>query len=328
MQAAIRPWLTTGVALVGAGVIAAAPIAPPPPAFAPQVHVPEIQMPKVELTASIADILTFPSFRQWILNRIDDVVTLGVGFAGSAAGLGKSITAVPSTLVTATQQVFSGDVLGALTTVETYLVGSIVAVGGPTLAAIIERRQDALAVREALQAAVPKAVIDVIGGFGRGADEIARAFIVAGQNLVDAVLSFSPGAIVGALVDGTKLVVGSFAGAGQQVVDGIVSAQQTIATALAAKPSAAAATTFSAKVASPDATDVPDLGRKTATLSVSPSVDSPPKTATEKKAPKPRDDADQPTTKGSTAQPPKADTGKKPKTGHKKADKDSASDGD
>src|SRR5689334_9973450 len=74
MQAAVRPWVTTGIALVSAGVIAATPIAPPPPALSPQVHIPQVEMPKVELTASIADILTFPSFRQWILNRIDDVV--------------------------------------------------------------------------------------------------------------------------------------------------------------------------------------------------------------------------------------------------------------
>jgi hypothetical protein len=256
--------------LVGASVIAVTPVAPPPPVLAPQVHIPEVHMPVVELSASIADIFTFPAFQQFILNRIDDVVTLSVGLAGSAAGLGQSIAQLPSTLVTATGQVLSGDLLGALTTVETYLVGSIVAVGEPTLAAIIERRQRYLAVREAFQAAVPAAIIDVVGGIGGGADTILRAFIVAGQNLVDAVLSFSPGAIVSAIVDGTTLVLGSFVEGGQQVVDGIVSAQQTIATALATQPNPSV-TTLSAKVTSPEVTDVPDLSDKSALVAVGPS---------------------------------------------------------
>jgi hypothetical protein len=351
--ASVRPWVTTGIALVGASVIAVTPIAPPPPPLTTQVHIPVVQMPDVELSASIVDIFTFPALRQYILNRIDDVVTLGVGLAGSAAGLGRSITAIPSTLVTATQQLLARDPLAALTTLETYLVGSIVAVGGPTLAAIIARRTEALAVREALQVAIPTAVIQAVGGLGQGADEILRAFIVAGQGVVNAVLSFSPGAIVSALVDGTRLVVQSFAGAGQHVVDGIVAAQQTIATALATQPAATmAAKTFSATVSSPDVTDVPDLGRKTATLSVSPSADpvdtedSPDattpgttnKVSTEKKTPKPKDAADQSSAKDSTpavttksddsgTPSTKADTGKKPKREHKKAG-DSESDGD
>jgi hypothetical protein len=183
--------------------------------------------------------------------------------------LGQSIALLPSTLVTATQQVLSGDLLGALTTVETYLVGSIVAIGEPTLAAIIERRQRVLAVQQALQVAVPEAFFDVVGGLGQGLDEVARAFIVAGQNLVDAVLSFSPGAIISALVDGTTLVLGSFVDGGQHVVDGIVSAQQTLATALAAEPAPVLATAFSANVSSADVADVPDLSRKAALVTVS-----------------------------------------------------------
>lgn len=267
--AAVRPFATASVALVGASVIALAPVAPPPQALAPDVHVPAAPLPAVELSAAVIDIFTFPAFRQFVLNQIDDLVTLGVGLGGSAAGLGQSIALIPSTLVTATQQVLSGDLLGALTTVETYLVGSIVAIGAPTLAAIIERRERVLAVQQALQLAVPSAFFDVVGGLGQGLDEVARAFIVAGQNLVDAVLSFSPGAIISALVDGTSLVLGSFVSGGQHVVDGIVSAQQTIATALAAQPAPAAATTFSANVSTGEATDVPDLSRKTAMVAVS-----------------------------------------------------------
>jgi hypothetical protein len=235
----------------------------------PQVHIPEVQVPSVELSASIAEIFTLPAFRQFILNRIDDIVTLGVGLAGSGAALGQSIALIPETLRTVTQQVLSGDLLGALTTVEVALVGSIVAVGAPTLAAIIERRQRSLAVSQALQVAVPQALFSVVGGVGQGVDEVARAFITAGQGLVDAVLSLNLGNIVTALVNGTTLVLGSFVAGGQHVVDGIVTAQQTLAAALATQPAAAAATAFGAKVSSAKVTDVPVLSRKTALVAVS-----------------------------------------------------------
>jgi hypothetical protein len=188
MHAAVRPWVTTGVALVSGAVIAVTPVAPPPPALTPQAHIPEVHLPAVQLSASIADIFTFPAFRQYILNQINDLVTLGVGLGGSAAGLGQSIALIPETLRTVTQQVLSGDLLGALTTIEVALVGSIVAIGEPTLDAIIQRRQRILAVQQALQVAVPQAFFDVVGGVGLGLDEVARAFIVAGQGLVDAVL--------------------------------------------------------------------------------------------------------------------------------------------
>src|SRR6185312_12170465 len=67
-----------------------------PQALVPQVHVPDAHLPAVQLSASIADIFTFPALRQFVLNRIDDIATLGVGFAGSAAGLGQSIAPLPT----------------------------------------------------------------------------------------------------------------------------------------------------------------------------------------------------------------------------------------
>ena len=355
MHAAVRPWVTAGVAIVGASVIAVTPVAPAPQALMPQVAIPEVHLPAVQLSASIIDIFTFPAFRQYVLNQIDDLVTLGVGLGGSAAGLGQSIAAIPSTLVTATQQVLSGDLLGALTTFETYLVGSLVAIGEPTLAAIIERRQRVLAVSEALQEAVPAALIGLGTGIFAAVDGVLRSSIIAGQGVVDALLPLNLGNLVNALVGGTQLVLGSLADGGQNIVDAIVFAQRTIATALAAQP-AATATAFSAKVSSAEVSDVPDLSRTTAMVAVSPSVDAPdaakdssdttapgptePKPT--EKTPKPKDDTDQPVAKSSTAttadtsddpgtKSPKNETGKKsddtPKHEKKKADNDSESDG-
>lgn len=75
MHTAARPWVTTSVALVGAAVIAVTPDAPAPPALVPQVHIPDVHLPAVQLSASIADIFTFPAFRQFVVNQINDVVT-------------------------------------------------------------------------------------------------------------------------------------------------------------------------------------------------------------------------------------------------------------
>ncbi|MFG1934368.1 hypothetical protein ACGFK1_27560 [Mycobacterium sp. NPDC048908] len=263
MHTAVRPLATAGVALLGAGVIAATPVAAPPEAPTPQIHLSELPMPQVQLTASVVDIFTFPAFRQWVVNQIDDLATLGIGLARSAAGLGQSLAAIPSTLVTATQQVLSGDLLAALTTFETYLVGSLVAVGGPTLAAIIERRQRVLAVSEAMQEAVPAALIGLGTGVFAAVDGVLRSSIIAGQSVVDALLPPNLGNLVNALVGGTQLIAGSLVDGGQDIVDAIVFAQKTIATALAAKP-AASATAFSAEV-----TDVPDLSNKAAMVPVS-----------------------------------------------------------
>ncbi len=102
MHTVMRPWVMSGVALVGASVIAVTPVAPPPQALVPQVHIPEVHMPELQLSASIAEIFTFPALQQFVLNRLDDIAALSVGLAGSAAGLGQSIALLPSTLVAVT----------------------------------------------------------------------------------------------------------------------------------------------------------------------------------------------------------------------------------
>jgi len=115
--------------------------------------------------------------------------------------------------VTVIQQILSGDLLGALDTISTALVDGIAAVGGPTLNAIIERRQRVLAVQSALQVAVPTAVIGLATSFGTALNGVLKASITGGQGVVDAVLTLDLRNIATALVDGTRLVLGSFVAA-------------------------------------------------------------------------------------------------------------------
>jgi hypothetical protein len=159
-----------------------------------------------------------------------------VGLAESGIGIGQSLAAVLPTLITATQQIFARDPLGALTTVEEAAVAAAEVILIPLVASRIDIGQIQLAVQSALLLAQPVAAVELGAGLFAALDAVTRAVITAGQNFVDAVLSLNLGNIVTATVDGVRDVVASFGTAGQDAVDSIVAAQTTLATALAVRP--------------------------------------------------------------------------------------------
>ena len=59
----------------------------------------------------------FPALQQLILNRINDIVTLGVGLAESAVAIGQALGTILPTLGTAIGQVLDGEFVPALNTV-------------------------------------------------------------------------------------------------------------------------------------------------------------------------------------------------------------------
>lgn len=256
MHSAIRPWVTPGVVLAGASLIAATQVVPPPQVSAVQSAVPAVHsaLPEVQLTASVLEIFTFPAFRQYIVNQISDLVNNLVAWAETGVAVGEAIAAIPETFVTVTQQVLSGDLVGALTTVQVAVVAAGTAIILPLLNASIENSQRYLAVQSALQTAVPLAFVQFGAGLLGAFNAVADATIVSGQELFNAVLSLDVANIVNAVVDGTVAVLGSFVDAGQDIVDGTVAAQQTIAAALAAQPSAMLMTAQTT-----DAGSVPEL---------------------------------------------------------------------
>ncbi|WP_285031341.1 hypothetical protein [Mycolicibacterium sp. lyk4-40-TYG-92] len=238
----VRLSLPTAAALMAASVMVTAP---PPPVLAalpaPVIH--SVQMPDIQLTATIADILQFPAFKQWVANQITDLVTIGAGLAKAGQGVGQTISAIPGLVVTATQQVLARDFVGALGTVEAGVIGAVTVIGGPILVSIIARDQRALAVDQALVQAVPVALIGLGTGLLGGFNAVATSAIIATQNVVAALLPINIGNLVTAVVDGIKLVVqGLNTGAGN-VIDGIAFAQNTIAKALATQPAPIAAVT-------------------------------------------------------------------------------------
>lgn len=225
-----RSLTAAGTALVGAGLIATSAIAPV------QVSAPRLSDVAVQLQASVLDIFKFPAIQQSIVNEVEFATLLAAGLAEGGAGLAQSVAALPETLITTVQQILSGDVLGALTTVEEAAIGTAEATLIPVIASRIDVGQIQLAIQSALLPAQPIAFIELGAGLFDAFDTVTRAVITAGQNIVDAVLSLNIANIVQAVADGVTGVIASIGAGGQAAVDGIVAAQNTIADALAARP--------------------------------------------------------------------------------------------
>ena len=239
MEASIRPWFTTGVALVGATAIAMAPLAPIT-ASSPTMGVraaaatvsSEVQLTAVELPY----ILTLPIVRQAVSNWAENWAVYLAGLAKSGVGIGQSVLAIPGVTVEIIQEVLALDFVGAFDTFATAVRDSVVAVGQPLLDSLIWRNQKALAVQTALQAAVPQALIDSINGFLVAGNGVVTSLIVGTQNLVAAILTFNLGNIIDAAVDGTRNFIVALGAGAEAIVDGIEAAQLGIATALATPP--------------------------------------------------------------------------------------------
>ncbi len=271
MEISLRPWLTTGVALVGAGAIAMAPISPL--TAAPTVTIPAIsaaQTVAVHTTAfELPYILTLPVLRQYIVNQIDYWAIYLSGFAESGIGLLQSIAAIPQTLVTITQQLLQLDFVGAFDTFSTAVTNAVIAVGQPVLDSLIERRQKYLAVQTAMQAAVPQAFFSVLNGVLAASNGVINSVIIGSQDLVGAILTLNLGNIVNAAIDGTVGFVQAVGAGAGDIVTGIEAAQLALTTALQATPAPVA------EAAPPSVSAVPDLTKNTVALT----VDAPTKSA-------------------------------------------------
>lgn len=236
MEASIRPWFTTGVALVGATAIAMAPIAPSSPAAdvraATAAVSREFQLNALELPY----ILTLPILRQQISNWAEDWAVYLAGLAKSAVGIGQSVLAIPEVTVQIVQQLFALDFVGAFDTFTSAVRNSVIAIGEPLLDSLIWRNQKASLVQAALQAAVPQAAIAVINGFLVAGNGVVTSLIVGTQDFIGAVLTLNLGNIINAAIDGTRNFITALGAGAGAIVDGIEAAQLGISTALATAP--------------------------------------------------------------------------------------------
>jgi hypothetical protein len=236
MDVAVRPWLATGVAMVGATAVAMSPITPSwqapavpvaAPAIASDFHLTDFELPYI---------LTLPIVRQSIRNWAENWAVYLAGLGKAGIGLGQSVLAIPGVTVEIIQQIFDLDFVGAFDTFTQAVRDSVIAVGQPLLDSAIWRNQKYLVVQAAMEAAWPKAVIDIANGFLDAGSGAVNAFILGTQNLVAAVLTFDLSNIIDATVDGTRNFLVSLGDGARSIVDGIEAAQLGITTALATAP--------------------------------------------------------------------------------------------
>ena len=236
MDVAVRPWLTTGVAMVGATAVAMSPITPSWQAPAVPVAAPAITSDFHLTDFELPYILTLPIVRQSIRNWAENWAVYLAGLGKAGIGLGQSVLAIPGVTVEIIQQIFDLDFVGAFDTFTQAVRDSVIAVGQPLLDSAIWRNQKYLVVQAAMEAAWPKAVIDIANGFLDAGSGAVNAFILGTQNLVAAVLTLDLSNIVDATVDGTKNFLVSLGDGARSIVDGIEAAQLGITTALATAP--------------------------------------------------------------------------------------------
>jgi hypothetical protein len=236
MEVSIRPWFTTGVALVGASAIAMAPITPSAPAMDVRAATAAISS-EFQLTAlDIPYILTLPIVRQQLSNWVENWAVYLAGFAKAGVGAAQSLLAIPGVTVEIVQEVLALNFVGAFDTFASAARDAVIAVGQPLLDSLIWRNQKALVVQAALQAAVPQALIDVVNGFLVAGNGVTTSLIEGTQDFIGAILTLNLGNIINAALDGTRnFIVALGAGAGA-IVSGIEAAQLGIATALATEP--------------------------------------------------------------------------------------------
>jgi hypothetical protein len=150
MHAAARPFVTGGIALVGASVIAVSPIAPP----LPDLHLPSPAQvtAATELAAfvnpigNLVDVITasvnnvgttvsqifadpVPVLQQIVANQLGVANTLGTAAQGLVTAIGDST--LPAALQTALGQIGQGDITGAVQTFNTALTISLLNVITP-----------------------------------------------------------------------------------------------------------------------------------------------------------------------------------------------------
>lgn len=239
MEASLRPWFTTGVALVGAGAMVMAPITPIPAASpVAQVRAATAAISsQFELTAvEWPYILSLPIVREQIRNWAQNwgVYLAGLGKAG--VGVVDSLLSIPGVTVEIIQEIFALNLVGAFDTFATAVRDSVVAIGQPLLDSVIWRNQKYLVVQAALESAVPRAWIDVANGFLAAGNVVTTSLIQGTQDFVAAVLTFNLGNIIDATLEGTKNFFVALGDGAGSIIAGIEAAQRGIAAALATPP--------------------------------------------------------------------------------------------
>ncbi len=296
MQAAVRPYLSAGVALVGAGAIALSPISPVVPSDMKLPSVPHVSIP-VELAAAVNPI---QAYLDLVGNTVENLSSLGQSVLANPAPILRQILA--------NQFATAGDLLSAFQTAGGQLLqnfgtvvpqelksalanlaaGNIVGVGQNLVNIIVQPVLfPVLTLLPAIQSALEKPVANLLavtqqfttifalGGIGLLEPLVStiNATAQAIQNVVDAARTLNPIGAVSAIAAAPAIVVngllngfgfdGGVLSSGLGLVGALLQIRNVIATAIT--PAAAATITATDAVTSTKTT-----AAKVVTLDVAP----------------------------------------------------------
>jgi hypothetical protein len=210
MQVVSRPRFTTGVALIGASLVVASTVAPVGDVHLPDLHLPAVRTMDVDLAAAVNPLAIYSQVLHDALanvstlaenakpgqvlaailsNQLDNLTTVG-------SGLGAALTTqVPQLVETAVTQLVSGNVAGAANA----LLQIPLAVGLPALPALLNPLQSVANVINAFTSDTLGTELILAGLIGPLISTPAAA-ATAVQNVISAVATGNPAAVVGALL--------------------------------------------------------------------------------------------------------------------------------
>lgn len=223
MQLALRPYVTAGVAIVGASVIAVTPIAPHPTmpdlrltaaidnpvaVFAPVVSAAGSWLDGV-VRAEVAD--PFPILAQIFRNQQYTVGQIVASLNGAREGLQGIATGLPATLQAAGALIAAGDVNGAINKVMSDGLAPITALIFNTWTPLQPALQRPFAVLQAMVPALFDAglalvlgtISSTVGlGFVFGAPPFVQQLVTTTQNVLGAIATLDPVNVINAIQDG------------------------------------------------------------------------------------------------------------------------------
>ena len=236
MNAAVRPYATAGVALLGASVIAISPLAPPVPGV--QAMQRAVSSVGVELSASANPIENWvqafqksaaslgaigqqiaaspaPILSQIVANQIASLKTLQTAFNNNAGSLKLIFDGAPGAIDTARGQLESGDIVGAFDTINNSIVIPLALAGVQAVSDLTGPVVSTVNNFAKAFATLPGAVFQVLLPMTFPLVSTINVVVQATQDVYDGVVASDPSAVVNTLVNlPANLVDGFLNGSG------------------------------------------------------------------------------------------------------------------
>jgi hypothetical protein len=236
MNAAVRPYATAGIALVGASVIAVSPLAPPMPDL--QAMQRTVSSVGVELSAAVNPIENWiqvfqksaanlraiglqiadspaPILSQIVANQIAAFEDLKTRFDNNAGTVKLILDGAPNAIATARGQLQSGDIVGAFDTFNNQIVIPLALAGVQAVSDLTRPLVSMVNNFAKAFATVPDAVFQVILPMTFPLVSTINAAVQATQDVYDGVVARDPAAVINTLVNlPANLVDGFLNGSG------------------------------------------------------------------------------------------------------------------